>query len=78
MGARAPRPDPTAEGGPWDCVDLRALADLPIPVPLAAIKAEPACRGMALVTNARLSVQPVTAAEFEAVCRLGGLDPTSL
>jgi predicted RNA-binding protein with PUA-like domain len=30
---------------------------------------------MVLAKNARLSVQPVTAAEWVEVCRMGGLDP---
>lgn len=30
---------------------------------------------MSLVTSMRLSVQPVTADEWQEVCRMGGLDP---
>lgn len=67
-------PDPTAgEDRRWDCVDIRAAEDMPQPVTLAAIKANPALAQMALVTSFRLSVQPVTEAEWREVCRMGGL-----
>lgn len=68
-------PDPTADDPRWDCVTLRALAPLPRPVTLAAARADPRLARMVLVTNSRLSVQPVTAEEWRAVCALGGLDP---
>jgi predicted RNA-binding protein with PUA-like domain len=71
---RASAPDPTAAGDPrWDCVRVRALRPMPRPVTLAAIRADPRLREMALVRNSRLSVQPVTEAEWRAVCDLGGL-----
>ena len=53
-------PDPTAETGSWVCVDLRAVAPLPRPVSLAAIKAEAALAGMPLLRQSRLSVSPVS------------------
>jgi predicted RNA-binding protein with PUA-like domain len=59
-------------------VDVRALADVPKPVTLAATKANPKLADMALVRTARLSVQPVTPEEWKEVCRMGGLDPDSL
>ncbi|KQT85469.1 EVE domain-containing protein [Aurantimonas sp. Leaf443] len=68
-------PDSTAKDGAWECVDLRAVMDLPRPVTLETIKADEALKDMVLVTNSRLSVQPVGAAEFDHICRLGGLDP---
>lgn len=68
-------PDSTAEGDArWDCVDIRAVRDLPQPVTLKAVKANPALAKMALVTCMRLSVQPVTEAEYLEVCRMGGLE----
>ncbi len=68
--------DSTAgEDARWDCVDVRALRPLARPVPLAAIRAEPGLSGMVLVTNSRLSVQPVTEGEWRIVCRMGGTDP---
>jgi predicted RNA-binding protein with PUA-like domain len=66
-------PDPSTDDPRWECVDIRALRDLPRPVTLAAIKAEPALSKMSLVTSMRLSVQPVTADEWATVCRMGGL-----
>ncbi len=57
----------------WECVDLKAVADVPTPVTLAAIKAEPKLKTMALVKYSRLSVQPVTADEWKHVCKLGGV-----
>ena len=40
---------------------------------LAAVKADKKLADMALVKYGRLSVQPVTDAEWKAVCRMGGL-----
>ncbi len=66
--------DPTAaEGTPWVAVDLMAVEPLPKPVSLAAIKAEPKLKEMALVKYGRLSVQPVTADEWTFVCRMGSV-----
>ena len=66
-------PDPTDETGKFGMVDLKAAAPLPRPVALEAIKAEGKLKTMALVNNSRLSVQPVTEAEWALVCRMGGL-----
>ena len=67
-------PDPTAEGipGGWVAVDVKAVGPMPRPVTLAAIKSEPKLVDMALVRYSRLSVMPVTPAEWERVCRMGG------
>jgi predicted RNA-binding protein with PUA-like domain len=66
--------DPSAEAGsPWIVVDVKALEPLPKPVSLDAIKAEPKLKGMMLVNNTRLSVQPVTPDEWKLVCKMGGL-----
>ncbi len=62
----------------WECVDLKAVADVPKPVTLAAVKAEPKLKEMVLVKNSRLSVQPVSAAEWALVCNMGGVDPAKL
>jgi predicted RNA-binding protein with PUA-like domain len=67
-------PDSTTDDPRWDCVDIRAVEPLPKPVGLDAIKAEPRLSDMALVRQARLSVQPVTAEEWALVRRVGGLD----
>ena len=66
-------PDPTDDTGKWDCVTVQAVEPLPKPVTLARIKADPRLFDMALVKSARLSVQPVTEAEWRIVCELGGL-----
>ena len=68
--------DPTAGAGdPWVAVDVKALTPLKTPVTLAAIKAEPKLKDMTLVKLSRLSVQPVTAAEWKLVCQMGGVAP---
>ncbi len=64
-------PDSSTDDPRWDCVDIRAVADMPRPVTLAEIKAEPRLAGMALVKSARLSVQPVTEEEWQIVCAMG-------
>jgi predicted RNA-binding protein with PUA-like domain len=66
-------PDPTDEKGVFVCVDTAAVEKLPKPVTLAAVKAEPKLKEMALVRTARLSVQPVTAEEWKIVCKMGGV-----
>jgi predicted RNA-binding protein with PUA-like domain len=71
---REHHPDPTADAGaPWVVVDVRAVAPLPKPVTLEAVKAEPKLKDMALVKYGRLSVQPVTDAEWKLVCAMGGM-----
>lgn len=67
--------DATDDTGVWKCVDVRAVMDVPKPVTLAAVKANPKLADMALARIARLSVQPVTPQEWDEVCRMGGLDP---
>ncbi|MGQ7791088.1 EVE domain-containing protein [Faunimonas sp. B44] len=67
-------PDSTDTTGTWECVDLVAVADMPMPVTLDTVKAEPGLAGMVLAKNSRLSVQPVTDEEWRIVCRMGGLD----
>ncbi len=71
--SKAYRPDPTDKTGKFGMVDIRALRPLPRAVTLEAIKAEKRLKDMALVTNSRLSVQPVTDAEWALVCKMGGL-----
>ncbi len=66
-------PDPTATEGPWVCVDLKAVTPLETAVTLEAVKAHAKLKEMALVKLSRLSVQPVTEAEWGVVCKLGGV-----
>jgi len=71
-------PDSTAEPNDngkivWECVDVVAVKKLPKPVTLETIKATPALKDMALVKLSRLSVGPVSDAEWATICRMGGL-----
>ncbi|WP_264045008.1 EVE domain-containing protein [Methylobacterium flocculans] len=67
-------PDDSDPTGRFGMVDLRAVAALARPVTLEAIKAEPRLATMVLANNSRLSVQPVTEAEWAIVRAMGGLD----
>ena len=67
----------TTDDPRWECVDIRAVRDMPKPVTLKDVKANPKLEKMALVTSMRLSVQPVTEDEWIEVCRMGGLDAKS-
>ena len=66
-------PDSTDTEGKWSCVDVAAVTPLPEPITLAQVKAEPKLKDMALVKLARLSVQPVTDAEWALACKMGGM-----
>jgi len=66
-------PDATDAKGVFVTVDVKAVKPLPKPVTLAAVKAEARLKDMALVKYSRLSVQPVTAAEWKIVSHMGGL-----
>jgi predicted RNA-binding protein with PUA-like domain len=66
-------PDSTDGTGQWECVDVAAVADLPKPVTLAEIKANPKFKDMVLARVSRLSVQPVSSQEWSMICKLGGL-----
>ncbi len=66
-------PDPSDPSGRFGMVDFRAVKPLPEPVELATVKAEPKLKDMVLGNNSRLSVQPVTDAEWELVCKMGRL-----
>ncbi len=68
-------PDSTADDPRWDCVHIRAIKALKRPVTLEEAKADPRLQDMALVKNTRLSVQPVSDAEWRIVCELGGVEP---
>ncbi len=68
-----PRPDPQAGDPKLVVVDVRADAPVAKPVTLAAIKADPAFEGMALVRQPRLSVMPVTEAQWQRLLELAGI-----
>ena len=65
-------PDPTAEEGDWSCVDLKPVRALKIPVTLDSIKVDPDLSEIALIRQSRLSVMPLTDAEFTRIAKLGG------
>jgi predicted RNA-binding protein with PUA-like domain len=78
---RTAYPDPAATGGTeLVCVDVRAVEELPAPVPLEAMKLEPAFEGSALLRQGRLSVVPLSPAQWkeiadlaEVIAKTGGL-----
>ena len=70
---RAYYPDDSDKTGAFGMVDVRASKPFVTPVTLAQVKATKALARMSLVTSARLSVQPVTQAEWKIVCALGGV-----
>jgi predicted RNA-binding protein with PUA-like domain len=65
-------PDHTDASGRFSMVDIKTVKPVETPVTLAEIKANPKLEKMVLVNNSRLSVQPVTAAEWREVCRMTG------
>lgn len=68
-------PDSTTDDPRWECVDIRAVKPMQIPVTLEQIKTDPRLTEMVLVKNSRLSVQPVTTEEWSIICRLGQTNP---
>ena len=67
------RPDPTDEKGRFGLVDIEAVCDVPNPITLADVKAEPRLEEMALLKQSRLSVQPVRENEWKLICSMAGL-----
>ncbi len=65
--------DPTAESGDWVCVDMKALRPVKRAVTLAAMKADPALEGFALLRLSRLSVAPVSPEHWAHICKLAGV-----
>ncbi len=66
-------PDTSAEKGAWFMVDVAPLKAATTPLTLADIRTIPELAAMMLVNNSRLSVQPVTPAEWKAVCKRIGV-----
>jgi predicted RNA-binding protein with PUA-like domain len=63
-------PDATADEGDWSCVDLAAEKPLHKPVTLAQIKADKILKETILAKQSRLSVSPLTKAQFERLLQL--------
>lgn len=57
----------------WECVDIRALVDMPNPMTLDDIKKVKELKDMVLVVNSRLSIQPVKPEEWRKICEMGGM-----
>lgn len=68
-------PDSTTDDPRWDCVTIRAVRALLRPVTLEDCKVMPGLEKMVLTNNSRLSVQPVTGAEWQIICGMGGVAP---
>ena len=64
-------PDPTATEGDWSVVDLKPVQAVVVAVTLAQIKTDAKLAGMGLLKQSRLSVSPLSAAEFKRVLKLG-------
>ena len=64
--------DKTAPEGDWSTVDLLPIKSLSRPVTLAEIKQTPPLRNIQLARQSRLSVMPLTAAEFNGIIKMGG------
>ncbi len=69
--SKAAFPDKTADEPGWVAVELAALTAFVHPVTLAQIKAEPALAKMELLRQSRLSVSPLTPAEYNRILKLG-------
>jgi predicted RNA-binding protein with PUA-like domain len=65
-------PDATAEEGDWSCVDLVPVKPLKNPVTLETIKTDKVLKDMKLVKQSRLSVSPLTPAQFARLLELAG------
>ncbi len=65
-------PDSSTDDPRWDCVDIKAVGPFKTPVTLDQVKSDERLADMALVKQSRLSVQPVTAEEWQILCALGG------
>lgn len=63
--------DPTTEETAWVAVDVELIEEFKREIPLSEVKQTPELENMALLKLSRLSVQPVTAEEFEVICKLG-------
>ena len=64
-------PDPTDASGRFGMVTIRAITPMVRPVTLAEVKAEESLADLALVRQARLSVVPVSSAEWNYILTMG-------
>jgi len=68
-------PDHTDETGKFGMVDVKAGVPVKTPVTLAAIKAEPKLKNLALIRQSRLSVVPIDDASWKLICSMAGIKP---
>jgi predicted RNA-binding protein with PUA-like domain len=68
-------PDPSDKSGRFGMVDVKALHPVKTPVTLAEIKADPALADFALVRQSRLSVVPVSPAQWKLISKMAGVKP---
>ncbi|MPT47429.1 MAG: EVE domain-containing protein [Sphingobium sp.] len=66
-------PDSTDETGRWIAVHVSPVQRVPVPVKLKTMKADPALANMVMIRQSRLSVSPVTEAEYKHILGLAGL-----
>lgn len=62
-------PDPTIDDDRWVAVRIKPVRALKHPITLAMLKAEPALENLSLVRQGRLSVCPVTPAEWKRILK---------
>jgi predicted RNA-binding protein with PUA-like domain len=68
-------PDSKTDDLRCECVDIKAFRPFVRPVTLDQVKHDPQLADVALVKSSRLSVQPVTDAEWQRVCEMGHTKP---
>ncbi|HZK91803.1 MAG TPA: EVE domain-containing protein [Stellaceae bacterium] len=71
---RAFYPNPAEPSDKFGLVDVAPVMPVKTPVTLAAMKATPELTGMALIRQSRLSVGPVSDAEWAVVCKMAGIE----
>jgi predicted RNA-binding protein with PUA-like domain len=68
-------PDPSDPSGKFGMVDVAPVMPVKRPVSLTEMKGVSDLAGMSLLRQSRLSVCPVSEAEWALICRLGGVAP---
>jgi predicted RNA-binding protein with PUA-like domain len=68
-------PDPGDPTGTFVMVDIKAVKPVKKLVTLSDIKADPRLKDMKLVRQGRLSVSPVSDAEWKIICKAAGVEP---
>jgi len=68
-------PDHTDPKGRFGMVDVKAVCPVKTPVTLEDVRNEPSLSELALIRQSRLSVMPVSAAEWKQICKMAGIKP---